>query len=73
MKSRVVYKKRRAFIPVTCHDGVKVWMKHYYTKYVIWGSSETVSSYDDTEYYHVDKIENITEAEYIVRKLSENL
>ncbi len=72
MKSRVVYKKKLAFMPVTCHDGVKVWLKPYYAKYLVWGSIENVNSYDDEAYYHTDFIENITEAEYIVRKLSEN-
>lgn len=52
------YKRRFAFLPVNCQND-KIWLKYYYSKYISYSG-------------HVDFIENINEAEYIVRKLAEN-
>ncbi len=60
------YKKKFAILPVTCHDGVKVWLSYYYTLYYHWGYRNIEDSY-----YHTDQLDNITEAEYIIRKLTE--
>lgn len=68
LKSVVEYKKRFAYLKTECADGSIVWLKPYYKKYKIWSSG-----YDDGNYSHTDFIENITEAEYLVRMLSDNL
>ena len=67
MKCAIEYKKKFAILPVICHDGIKVWWEAYYTKYIQWGHR----SVDRHDYCHTDKCENITESEYIVRKLTE--
>lgn len=71
----IEYKKRFAFFPVKCADGTKVWFRHYYKKYELWSHNHagSGSKYRDSDYLHTDFIENITEPEYIVRKLSETL
>ena len=68
MVSSVEYKKKYAILPIICEDGMQVWLKNYYTKYMHWGHR---SVYVDGDHCHTDKCENITEAEYIVRKLIE--
>ena len=68
----VVYKKKLALRPVICSNGEKVWFKYYYSKYRIW-SHKGINDICDNDYSHIDFIENIIEAEYIVRKLAENL
>lgn len=70
--SKTVYKRRWAIRPVVCSCGEKVWFSPYYSKYRVWGSKFT-DDIDSEEYPHTDFVENITEAEYIVRKLAENL
>jgi hypothetical protein len=45
-------------------------MKHYYSKYNRWTSTHVS---EELEYCHTDFVENITEEEYIVRKLADNL
>jgi hypothetical protein len=67
------YRKKFAFFPKRCTDSTLVWFKYYYTKYEIWSHGQKPGSYDDSEYSHTDKVEDITEAEYIVRKLAERL
>ncbi len=69
MNSISIYEKRFAFFPVVCQDSTRVWFKHYYVKYQQWGKR----SVRDGDLYgvHTDREENITEAEYIVRKLTE--
>jgi hypothetical protein len=62
------YRRRYALWPRTCSDGTQVWLAYYYKKYEHW-----TSRYDMQRHGHTDYIESITEAEYIVRKLSENL
>lgn len=72
MESRPVYKKRFALWRKVCADGSVVWLKPYYKKYLIWSTSTGAASYDK-DYYHKEFIEDVSEAEYIVRKLAENL
>lgn len=70
--ARPVYKRRWALTPVVCSCGVKIWFNHYYSKYLLW-TSKSADDPETAENSHKDFIENITEAEYIVRKLAENL
>ena len=67
LKSTCFYKKRFAVVPVRCTDKV-VTFQYYYKKYRKWEASY---SYEDE--YHIDFIENISEEEFIVRKLADNL
>lgn len=69
LDSHIEYNKKWAFWPVPCSDGIKVWGEYYYRKLKVWGFTD----HNDFVYGHTDFIENITEAEYIVRKLAENL
>ena len=71
----VEYKKKFAVWPIWCSDSTKVWLKYYYKKYEHWGHSLTGGNPItlDECYLHTDYIESITEEEYIIRKLSENL
>ncbi len=64
-----LYKKRWALRPITCADGTRVWFKSYYSYYRLWATSH----FESEDYQHKDFIENITEAEYIVRKLADSL
>jgi hypothetical protein len=64
------YKRRFAFLTVNCSDGTELWMKHYYSKYNRWTSTHVS---EELEYCHTDFVENITEEEYIVRKLADEL
>lgn len=66
---RPFYKRKWAFRPITCSDGTKVWFKPYYSYYRIWNNDRVSSE----RYNHTDFIENITEAEFLVRKLADNL
>ncbi len=68
-----IYKKKFALLPKECADGTKVWFKYYYSKYNIWTPHHSIRVFDDTDYHHKDFVEDITEAEYIVRKLTEGL
>lgn len=75
MECKVDYRKKFAFLPVICHDGTKVWLKRYYKKYELWshkGYGSTQPFDLDHGYLHTDFIENVSEAEYIIRKLAEN-
>lgn len=65
-----LYKRKWAFRPIICSDGTKVWLEPYYAYYTVWTSG---LFHESDEYGHTDFNENITEAEYIVRKLSDNL
>ena len=64
------YKRKFALWPIVCADGSRVWFTRYYTKYEIWGVSSNIFKSD---YLHVDFVEYITEAEYIVRRLTEGV
>ena len=64
LSHKTKYKRRFAFLPVLSLDNTIIWFDFYYKKYEIWGQDNSS---------HADFIENITEAEYIVRKLADNL
>ena len=66
------YKKRFAFWPVICEDGTKVWWKNYYSTYRHWNVEYLIGDHSEDRRHHVDFTGHITEAEYIVRKLTEN-
>lgn len=70
--SHFIYKRKWALTPVVCSGGEKVWFDHYYVVTRVW-SSKFVDEYDIRNNSHRDFVENITEAEYIVRKLAEKL
>lgn len=73
LSSTVSYKKKFAWIKTKCSDGSTIWFKTYYRKYLIWSTGDIIrSSYDDG-YNHTDFIENVTESEYLVRLLADNL
>jgi len=70
LKKNIVYKRRFALLrPILCEDGTKVWLRYYYKRYIVW----TTDLFDDDEYSHTDFFGNISEEEYVVRKLSEKL
>ena len=70
LKRTIVYKRRFAFLrPILCQDGTKIWMKFYYKRYAVWSTD----LFQDDEYSHTDFLGNISEEEYVVRKLSEKL
>jgi hypothetical protein len=71
LKSKVVYKRKFALLPKKCEDGTIVWLGNYYIKYIYWGF-KGVTDYDGYN-LHTDICESVTEAEYIVRKLTEGL
>jgi hypothetical protein len=71
LQSTTVYKKRFAILPATCQDGSRVWLKNYYRKYILWGYRSQVTDHEES--LHEDKCEIITEAEFIVRKLTEGI
>jgi hypothetical protein len=71
--SKSEYRKKFALRPVMCSDNTKVWMKSYYKKYDLWSHGDTSMSRYDEGYLHTDFIENITEEEFIIRKLAETL
>lgn len=70
----VEYKKKFAWLRVSCSDGTKVWFKSYYKKYEHWVEvSSTHGYFDDDRYCHTDFVEYVSEADYIVRILTEGL
>lgn len=74
LTSTVIYKKKFALLPRRCEDGTLVWLKNYYTKFQFWGFRRSITMANVLDYrddLHEDKLENITEAEYIIRKLTE--
>lgn len=74
LKSVVIYRKKFALLPVVCQCGTKLWLKTYYKKYVYWGMRSVGHLDIDNEYnLHCDACENITEAEYLVRRLTEGV
>ena len=58
-----------AILPVRCSDNISVWWGHYYQfyKYYFHDHQDEGGRAEHPEFR-----ENITEAEYIVRKLTEN-
>jgi hypothetical protein len=76
LTSKNMYKKKYALFPTKCEDGTVVWLKNYYVKYRYWGFRRAITAADIADYrddLHEDKCENITEAEYIVRRLTEGI
>ena len=74
LTSSIMYKKKFALFPKICEDGTEVWLRYYYTKYQYYGFRRPISIIDIADYrddLHEDKLEDITEAEYIVRRLIE--
>lgn len=77
MKTYREYKKKFAWWPKICGDQ-KVWWETYYAVYSHWvhmyASSLPATVFENAdERDHVDFDCNITEAEYLVRKLAESL
>lgn len=66
------YKRNFAYLPVSCTGGEKIWFSYYYKHLQHWTVGRQVSI-EDQYYYHTDFVGNITEQEYVVRKLSETL
>lgn len=71
LKHFILYRKKFALFPVTCSCGTRIWLTRYYTKYRLWGFKQITRENDC--HLHTDRLENITEAEYIVRKLAEGI
>lgn len=77
LASFVTYERKFALFPKKCQDGTTVWLVNYYRKFKFWGFSRNQLSFaggltaDDA--LHMDQLEDITEAEYIVRRLIEGI
>ena len=71
LSSYVEYRKKFALWPIKCSDDASIWFKFYYKKYELWSHGGKGKIFNDEEYLHTDFIENISEAEYIVRRLTE--
>jgi hypothetical protein len=67
----VEYKKKFAIFPTKCTDGTTAWFKHYYKKYEYWSATYSNSLSSDEDYMHIDFIGCISEADYIILKLTE--
>jgi len=67
------YRRRFALWPVKCCDGTSAFFNFYYKKYELWSHSGSGKVFSEDDYLHTDFIECVSEAEYIVRKLAENL
>jgi hypothetical protein len=68
-----LYKRKWAYRTVTCSNGEEVRWRWYFSKYIVWGSLHSYPPFVDETYGHKDFVENITESEYITRKLAGNL
>lgn len=76
LESAHLYRKKFALFPQKCEDGTVVWLKNYYVKYQYWGFRRAITATDILDHrddLHEDKLESITEAEYIVRRLIEGV
>ena len=67
------YRRKFAILPVKCVDGEVVWLKHYYKKYKHWTHMRIGKVWSGEDFVHTDFIERVSEADYIIRKLAENL
>lgn len=63
------YQRKFALLKTKCSDGTSVWFTNYYRVSRVWTSGKPFASYITDEYYHKEFVENINEAEYLVRKL----
>jgi len=70
LSSRSEFKRRFAFFRVECADGSKVFFEFYYKHYIVWDYVHTLPQDDKSRYLHTDFYENVSEADYIIRKLS---
>lgn len=68
IKSEIRYQRRFAYLPVTCTDGTKVWLKSYYCRYILWYSRHYTP---ESNAYHIDDDGCMSEADYIIRKIIE--
>lgn len=66
------YEKKFAYLPVKCSDGRKIWLNNYYKHTCVWTVGKP-AEFEEQYYQHTDFIGNISEAEYIIRKLAETL
>lgn len=74
ISSKSVYRRKFALAPVKEVGGQYIWLKFYYKKYTIWAHRPSNKIFDnDEDYYHRDFNENISEQEYMIRKLAETL
>ena len=67
----IEYRKKFALWRVTCSDGSKVWLEYYYKRYDHWSNVNQSINDFEPESVHKEYVECITEAEYIVRKITE--
>lgn len=67
----VRYKRVFALLPTKCSDNSIVWFKFYYKKYQTWKSN--FNRDNESSWGHTDYLENVTEADYLIRRLAENL
>lgn len=67
LEKEIVYKRKFAFFKTICVSET-VWLSWYYSKYYIWTNSHRYIA--DDAHGHTDFVENITEAEYIIRILA---
>lgn len=61
------YKKHFAYRPVVTTDGTRVWWKNYYSVQSHWFSTY------ESSMHHIEAAGTITEAEYLIRKLTEGV
>lgn len=73
LKSLKRYNRKFAIFPVICENNTRIWFKHYYAVRQFWFSDYSGHVSHDGYSSHIDKFGNITEDEYIVRKLAESL
>lgn len=73
LSSRTEYQRSFALWQTNCYNNEKVWFKFYYKKYKHWSHFDSALAGKTDIGLHTDFIENVTEAEYIIRKLAENL
>lgn len=70
LQVRAEYKRKFAFLPTLVDDKEKIWLKNYYTVYKIYGHGVLSGKFGDMN-SHKDTIGNISEEEYVVRKLTD--
>lgn len=66
------YSRKFAILPKKCLDGSIVWLSYYYKFVRVW-SNRIPTDFEDQYYSHPDFVGNISEEDYIVRKLAETL
>jgi hypothetical protein len=63
---RIIYRRGYALWPIKCSNGKWIWLQHYMIKFRQW-------QYDIPFIDDVTELERISDDEYIVRKLADNL